>query len=148
MRFLHQDFVPIRQFLETQPADMRRLEWELNPATRDVFTLFTFAPKRRPAQPPRPASIDEIAAAFARSGRTMQAGTVLTEYFHVNAPPSERAVSLLAAIEHVEAFGQPTEFLLAGHPEGGIVSVSRYPLPFQDGVPEAKSWAPATRWRA
>ena len=146
VRYLHKDFSPIRAHLAAGPADVRRLEWELNPVVKDPFAVFALKPKRRAAAPPQAAGLEEIEAVFRQSSDTKAVGSVLAAYFHINAPPSNRPVSLAAAIEHVEAFGAADEFLLAGHPEGGLVSVSRRPLPFQDGLELLRSWAPDTWW--
>ena len=147
MRYLHKEFAPIRQHLEGGTPDIRRLEWELNPIVKGPLSIFDLKAKRRSAAPPSTASVADIKAIFDLSGDPLRAAAVLAGYFHVNAPPSNRAVSLAAAIEHVEAYGGPDEFLLAGHPEGGVISVSRGPLPFQDGLEQIDSWAPDTRWK-
>jgi hypothetical protein len=146
MRFLHEDFAPLKAYLLAEPNDIRRLEWHLRPVVRSAMNIFAMTPKRRSADRPRPASVDEIEAMLRRTENPQLAGSVLSEYFHVNAPPSDRAVSMAAAIEHVEAFGAPNEFLVVGHPNGGFVSVSRLMLPFQQAAREATSWALETRW--
>jgi hypothetical protein len=146
MRFLHRDFGAIAAYLAANPSDIRAVEWELSPRIRDPFAIFALKPKTRSARPPRQASAREVGALFDQTQRVETAGAALGEYFHINAPPSDRPVSLRAAIEHVEAFGAPGEFLVVGHPEGGVVSVSRRPLPFQEGLAEAKSWGLDSRW--
>jgi hypothetical protein len=146
MRFLHKDLAPLKAHLLAAPNEIKRLEWDLNPIIRGPMAIFSFNPKRRPADRPRPGTVDEIETTFRRAANPELAGTVLLEYFHVNAPPSERAVSMAAAIEHVEAYGGPTEFLIVGYPDGGVISVSRYVLPFQEGSHEATWWAREIRW--
>jgi hypothetical protein len=141
MRFLHTDFAPLRTYLTSAPCEIRRLEWDLNPP----FEGYAFLPwtiKHRPAHPPQPATVAEIEDYFHRADKPENAGTVLHDYFHINAPPSDRAVSLSGAVEHVEAYGAPTEFVLAGYHDGGLISVSRRMLPFQDGVAEIDWWGP------
>ena len=141
MRFLHTDFAPLRTYLTSEPCEIRRLEWDLNPP----FEGYAFLPwtiKHRPAHPPQPSSVAEIEAYFHRADKPENAGTVLHDYFHINAPPSDRAVSLSGAVEHVEAYGAPTEFVLAGYHDGGMISVSRRVLSFQDGVAEIDWWGP------
>jgi hypothetical protein len=146
MRFLHEDFAPIKAHLLAEPNEIKRHEWHLNPVIRDPLAMLSFNPKRRPADRPRLGTVEEIEAMFRRTANPQLAATVLLEYFHINAPPSERAVSMAAAVEHVEAYGGPTEFLIVGNPEGGLISVSRYALPFQADSREATRWAKETRW--
>ena len=141
MRFLHKDFAPVRAWLAAGPADIRRLEWDLNPVDQG-FAFLPWTVKRRPARPPVTATPTEVETVFLRSEIAGEARATLDGYFHVNAPPTDRAVSLPAAVEHVEAFGGPEEFLLVGHPDGGMVSVSRRMLPFQDGTAQADGWGP------
>lgn len=142
MRFLHKDFGLLRAYLSAEPCDIRRLEWDLNPAEAGSLAFLPWTVKRRPAHAPQPASVADIETCFARSQRVEEAGTVLRDYFHVNAPPSDVAVSLPGAVEHVEAFGAPAEFLIVGYPDGGLITVSRRMLPFQDGAGQADWWGP------
>lgn len=143
MRFFHKDFAPIAAWLASQPHDIRLLQWDLEPAPRGPLAFFAGGGKsRQRAHPPRPSSAAEVAEIYERSQRADQAGLVLSVYFHLNAPPTTRAVSLPAAVEHVEAFAGPDEILLVGHPDGGLVSVSRTFLPFQEGADEARGWGP------
>jgi hypothetical protein len=142
MRFLHKDFGPIRQFLTTEPCEIRTLEWDLNPVEAGSFAFLPWTVKRRPAHPPAPSNLDLVADCFSRSQRVEDAGTVLRNYFHINAPPTDRTVSLSGAVEHVEAFGGPAEILLVGYPDGGLISVSRHQMPFQEGTAQADWWGP------
>jgi hypothetical protein len=142
MRFLHKDIAPVRQFLAAEPCDIRRLEWDLNPVEAGSFAFLPWTVKRRPARAPAPSTGQEVEDCFNRSHRPEEAGTMLASYFHVNAPPTDHAVSLPGAVEHVEAFGGPTEFLIVGYPDGGVISVSRRMLPFQDGTQQADWWGP------
>ncbi len=139
MRFLHKDFSPLRAYLASEPCEIRRLEWDLNPATEGYFFL-PWTIKRRPAHAPQPSSAADVEACFHYADIPENAGTAMEHYFHVNAPPSDHAVSLSGAVEHVEAFGSPIEFILAGYPDGGIISVSRRMLPFQDGAEQIDGW--------
>jgi hypothetical protein len=141
VRFHHEDFGPIRTYLTAEPCEIRKLEWDLSPPV-EGYAFLPWTIKRRPAHPPQPSSIAEIEDYFHRADIAENAGTVLHDYFHINAPASERAVSLNGAVEHVEAYGTPNEFLLAGYHDGGLISVSRRVLPFQDGVAEIDWWGP------
>ena len=141
MRFLHRDFAPLRAYLTSAPCEIRRLEWDLNPP----FEGYAFLPcsvKRRDARPPQPATPAEIEVYFHRADKPENAGTVLSDYFHVNAPPSDHPVSLSGAVEHVEAYGAPKEFLVVGYVAGGLISVSRQQMPFQIGAALADWWGP------
>jgi hypothetical protein len=140
MRFLHKDFGPLQQFLTTEPCELRRLEWDLHPMEAGSFAFLPWTVKRRPAQAPQPATLADIEACFRYADRPENAGTALRHYFHVNAPASDHAVSLAGAVEHVEAFGGPAEFVLAGYPDGGIISASRRVLPFQTGAQRVDDW--------
>ena len=142
MRFLHKDFAPVRAFLTTEPCVIRRLEWDLNPVEAGSLVFLPWTVKRRPAHSPQPSDVTEIEAYSRRGSKPEDAGTVLHNYFHINAPASDRPVSLSGAVEHVEAFGAPVEFLLVGYPDGGLISVSRQLLAFQHGLAEAEWWGP------
>ena len=142
MRFLHTDFAPLEHYLSTEACEIRRLEWDLNPVEAGSFAFLPWTVRRRPARAPQPTTIGEIKEYFHRGDRPEDAGTVLLNYFHINAPRSDVAVSLSGAVEHVEAFGEPGEFLLVGYHDGGLISVSRRMLPFQDGLQQATWWGP------
>ncbi len=147
MRRRHADFEPVRGYLERERPTIVRLEWELNPVVKDMFSLFAMKPKRRPAAAPSTALLADIERTFEQAGAVSTVGQALHWYFHLNAPPTDRAVSLAAAVEHVEAFGAPGEFLLPAHPEGGLVSVSRDFLPFQAEGQDAGAWLDVARWQ-
>ncbi|HWA20728.1 MAG TPA: hypothetical protein VG757_17205 [Devosia sp.] len=70
------------------------------------------------------------------------ASLVLSQYFHVNMSATGRPLSLVDAVEFVEAEGTAGEFLLVGHPDGGLISVSRERLAFQVGFPPIDWWGP------
>jgi len=142
MRFLHNDLRPIELFFGANSCDIRRLEWDLNPVEAGSFAFLPWTVKRRPARPPETTTLKEIGEYFHRADKPEDAGTVLFNYFHVNAPLTDRAVSLPGAVEHVEAFGAPMEFLLVGYPDGGLISISRHVLSFQEGLEQAHWWGP------
>lgn len=142
MRFHHEDFAPLERYLTAETCEIWRLEWDLNPVEAGSFAFLPWTVKRRPAHAPQPATISEIREYFRRADKPELAGTVLLDYFHINAPASDQPVSLSGAVEHVEAYGGPSEFLLVGYPDGGLISVSRRMLPFQEAVPQANWWGP------
>ena len=65
---------------------------------------------------------------------------MLKHYFHINPTTVGRPLAVDEAVQFVEAEGAPDEFLLAGHPDGGLVSVSTRPLPFQEGLKPITWW--------
>ncbi|RYE10374.1 MAG: hypothetical protein EOP22_04845 [Hyphomicrobiales bacterium] len=140
MRFLHKDFVPLRDYLAAQPVQIRKLEWDLRPVEAGSFAFLPWTVKRRAARPPQAAELAEIEQCFHWADRPENGGTAFEHYFHINAPPSDAAVSLSGAVEHVEAYGAPDEFVLCGYPDGGLISVSRQTLPFQQGLARADDW--------
>ena len=60
---------------------------------------------------------------------------MLRFFFHIGSSSDQPILPLVEAVAHVENRGLAGEFLLAGHPDGGLVSVSRERLPFQSGDP-------------
>jgi hypothetical protein len=140
MRFLHKAFEPLQRYMLDVPVEIRLLEWELSPIASGSFVFLPWTIKRRAARAPRASDLAEIAAYFHRAETPELAGTVLRNYFHINAPHSTTPVSLNGAVEHVEAYGKPDEFLLVGYPDGGLISVSRQKLPFQENAAPADHW--------
>jgi hypothetical protein len=99
--------------------------------------------KRRPAHPARSVPLAEVEHFARRKGDPREAAQVLRYYFHVNSSaPEGRPMSLVDAVAYVESNGAPDEALLAGHLEGGLVSVSRALQPFQDGLKPIAWWGP------
>jgi hypothetical protein len=98
--------------------------------------------KRRAALPAQPAGLDDLAFFASRGNGPRHAITVLQHYFHLNSSVVGRPLSLAEAVEHVELEGASGEFLLAGHPDGGLISVSRDRLPFQAGLEPITWWGP------
>jgi hypothetical protein len=141
MRFLHSDIAPVLDHLERERCRIEMLEWEREP-TDGGFAFLGFARKRRAAHPARRVGTEEVAY-FGRRGRDpTHAGTVLRHYFHVNSTATGRPLSLVEAVEQVEAAGAEDEFVLAGYPEGGLISVSRRLLGFQRGLAAIDWWGP------
>jgi hypothetical protein len=132
MRFRHADPAPVLAYLRANPVAIQILEWERERRAGGLAALMQQKPQ--PAGPAKPASIGDVEF-MARRGPPSHAGFVLRYYFHVNSTVVGRPLSLVEAVEHVETSAVPGEFLLAGHPEAGLVSVSRERLPFQPGEP-------------
>ncbi len=142
MRYFHKDIAPVMAHLEAQPCSIHILEWEREPLDGG-FAFLPMMQKRRPAHPARAATASEVASFGTRKNDPRQAALVLRHYFHINtSAPEGRPLSLVEAVAHVESRALPGEFLLAGHPDGGLVSVSREPLPFQSGVSPITWWGP------
>jgi hypothetical protein len=140
MRFQHKNIAPVRAWLEGHAPMIHQLEWE-----KEIVTGgYAFLPstlKRRAAEPARPASIAEIVG-FAKVGGPRQVTATLRFYFHINMSAVADPLPLVEAVGFVEAEGGYEEFLLAGHPDGGLISVSRERLPFQDGLQPITWWGP------
>ena len=141
MRFRHKDFAPVRSYLEREQCTILRLDWEREPVVGG-FAMLPTTLKRRAAFPAKPANIDEVAFFASRGDGPAHAITVLQHYFHVNSSAVGRPLALAEAVEHVEADGRADEFLLVGHPDGGLISVSRDRLPFQAGLEPITWWGP------
>jgi hypothetical protein len=88
----------------------------------------------RPANAARLGEVSDIEF-IARRGGASHIGTVLRFYFHINSTNDEPILPLVEAVAHVEQNGGESEFLLAGHPDGGLISVSRHRLAFQEANP-------------
>ena len=144
MRFRHTDPAAVLAYLRTAHPPILLLEWESERRAGGIAALLRLD-KPKPAAPAQPATLDEVAFIAGRGRGPSHAGVVLRYYFHVNstaAPTTGRAFTLVEAVGHVENGGAPGEFLLAGHPEGGLISVSRAALPFQAGLTAIDWWGP------
>lgn len=144
MRFRHADPAPVLDYLRRERGSIQLLEWESERRPGGI-AAFLRMQKPQPAGPARPASVDDVAFIAGRGRGPSHAGIVLRYYFHVNstaAPTTGRPFTLVEAVGHVENSGAPGEFVLAGHPEGGLVSVSREVLPFQSGLGAIDWWGP------
>ena len=140
MRHYHKDISAIREWLQTHNPSIHLLEWEREPVAGGIAFLPGMT-RRRAAEPAKPVAIGEVVD-FAKIGGISHINKIMNHYFHVAMSAVGRPLSLVEAVQFVEAEGQDGEFLLAGHIEGGLVSVSRMALPFQAGVPLAKRWGP------
>lgn len=134
MRFRHLDPAPVLAFLERRPADIRLRDWDRERAPDGMAALLRIG-KTEAAAPARPADIADVAFIASRGRGPSHANTVLRAYFHINSSTDEPILPLVEAVAHVEGRGTDGEFLLAGHPDGGLISVSHARLPFQVGPP-------------
>lgn len=141
MRFVHKDIAQILAWLDATGATIHLLEWEREPVAGG-FAFLPSTQKRRAAHPAKPATIADVAR-FAERGGHEQIKLVMTHYLHVALSATGRPLSLEEAVVHVENEGVPGECLLVGHLEGGLISVSRELLPFQQGATPADWWGRA-----
>jgi hypothetical protein len=133
MRFRHVDPAPVIAYLRGTSPGILILDWERERKAGGIAGLLNLQ-KPQPAGPARPASIEDVEF-IARRGPPSHAGLVLRYYFHVNATATARPLTLVEAVEHVEAQGAADEYVIAGHPDGGLISVSRDRMSFQSGDP-------------
>ncbi len=134
MRFRHLEAEPVLAWLRAAPADIRIREWERERTPGGIAGFLRLA-RAEPANPAQPGELSDVEFIAGRGRGPSHAGTVLRYYFHINSTAEERILPLVEAVAHVEGRGADTECLLAGHPDGGLVSVSRVRLPFQQGEP-------------
>jgi hypothetical protein len=135
MRFRHVDPKPVLAFLAANPTDIRVREWERERIVGGIVGMIRMGTKPQSAAPAQPAKISDVEFIAGRGKGPAHAGTVLRFYFHINSSAEERILPLVEAVAHIEGRGAAGEFLLAGHPDGGLISVSRERLPFQQGDP-------------
>lgn len=133
MRFRHIDPALVVAHLRKTSPSILILDWERERKAGGIAGLLNLQ-KPQPAGPAKPASIDDVDF-IGKRGPPSHAGLVLRYYFHVNTTATGRPLTLVEAVEYVEDQGTPGEYLIAGHPDGGLISVSRDRLPFQSGDP-------------
>ena len=139
MRFMHKDIRPVLAHLAVSDARIMMLDWEREPIVGG-FAMLPNTLKRRAAYPAKPVSIGDVEFYGGRGNGPDHAITVLKHYFHINPTTVGRPLALDEAVEFVEGEGAADEFLLAGHPDGGLISVSLQPLPFQQGMKPITWW--------
>ena len=133
MRFRHLDPAVVIEFLRNNPSIILVREWDRERAAGGIAGMLRI---RRPqaakgAQPGKISDVEFMAGRHAPS----DIGAVFRFFFHINSSSDQPILPLIEAVAHVESRGLSGEFLLAGHPDGGLVSVSRERLPFQSGDP-------------
>jgi len=139
MRFQHKDPAPVLAFLRDMPCTIEALRWD-NEAPRGIFSMVGRAAPARAPESGRRVTVHEVEYFAGRGRNSSHAGLVLRYYFHINSTAGPRPLTLLEAVPQVEDQGAPDEFLLAGHPDGGLISISRAPQPFQDGLEPITWW--------
>lgn len=133
MRFRHLDPTAVMAFLrDNHPAILVR-EWDRERAAGGIAGMLRMSRPQaaQGAQPGKISDVEFIAGRHAPSN----IGVVLRFFFHIASSSDQPILPLVEAVAHVENRGLAGEFLLAGHPDGGLVSVSRERLPFQSGEP-------------
>jgi hypothetical protein len=133
MRFRHADPEPVLAFLRSAPSTILVREWDGERAVGGIAGMLRRG-KPQAASAAQPAKVTEVAF-IAQRHAPSEVGVVLRFYFHVSSSSDEPILPLVEAVTHVEGRGTASEFLLAGHPDGGLISVSRERQPFQQGDP-------------
>jgi len=133
MRFRHVDPSPVLEHLRATSPAILILDWERERKAGGIAGLLNIQ-RPQPAGPARPAAVADVEF-IAHRGPPSHAGVVLRFYFHLNSTAVGRPLTLVEAVEHIESVGAPEEYALAGHPDGGLISVSRSRLTFQSGDP-------------
>lgn len=142
MRFRHLDPAPVLAHLRAQLCLIDMLAWDHEPR-QGAFGMLMRNNSPRKGPPPAERATAGDVEFFAQRGKPSHAGLVLRHYFHVNTTaPANRPLTLVEAVQHIEGEGDEAEFLLAGHPDGGLISVSRARLPFQSGLEPIYWWGP------
>lgn len=133
MRFRHTDPRPVLAFLRSDPSPILVREWDRERASGGIAGMLRMGKPQaaRAAQPSKTSEIEYLSGRHAPSN----IGVVLRFFFHIASSTDEPILPLIEAVAYVEDTGAPGEFLLAGHPDGGLISVSRDRLPFQQGDP-------------
>jgi len=133
MRFRHVDATAVIAFLrDNQPAILVR-EWDRERAAGGIAGMLRMS-KPQAAQGAQSGTISDVEFIAGRHAPS-NIGVVLRFFFHIGSSSDQPILPLVEAVAHVENRGLAGEFLLAGHPDGGLVSVSRERLPFQSGEP-------------
>lgn len=135
MRFRHVDPAPVLAHLRKTNAGIHLREWDRERKVGGIAGMLRMGKAAEPAGPAKPSGVADVEFIASRGKSPTHAATVLRFFFHINSTATDRILPLVEAVEHVEGRGAGGEFLLAGHPDGGLISVSRERLPFQQGDP-------------
>lgn len=141
MRFRHLDPGPVLAFLAQNQGVILVREWERERAPTGIAGMLNRGAAKA-AGPARPGDVADVEFIAGRGRGPSHVGTVLRYYFHIASSTDEPVLPLVEAVAHVERRGAKGEFLLAGHPDGGLISVSCERLPFQDGMEPVTWWGP------
>jgi hypothetical protein len=139
MRFRHADPEPVLAHLRSTPATILVREWDRERAQGGIAGMLRMGKPQaaRGAQPGKVSDVEFLARRHAPS----EVAVVLRFFFHIGSTAEVEILPLVEAVAHVEGKGTGSEFLLAGHPDGGLISVSRERQPFQQGDP-ISWWGP------
>jgi hypothetical protein len=141
MRFRHLDPTPVLDYLRQSPAAILVREWERERAPTGIAGILNRG-ATKPAGPARPAEVADVEFIAGRGTGPSHVGNVLRFYFHIASSTDEPILPLVEAVAHIEARGTEGEFILAGHPDGGLISVSNGRLEFQAGMEPINWWGP------
>src|SRR5690606_19617355 len=120
-RYLHKDHAPVIAWLTRENAAILVLEWEREPVSGG-FAFLPMMQKKRAALPASRVTIEDVDRFARRKADPREAARALKYYFHANSTaPEGRPLSLVEAVEHVEARGAANECVLAGHLDGGLI---------------------------
>lgn len=133
MRFRHVDPEPVLAHLRTTAATIVVREWDRERTPGGVSGMLRMG-KPQAARAAQPSQVSEVEF-MARRHAPSDVGVVLRFFFHVGSSVDVEILPLVEAVAHVEGRGTGGEFLLTGHPDGGLISVSRERQPFQQGEP-------------
>jgi hypothetical protein len=133
MRFRHLDPEPVLAYLRSAPLTILVREWERDRSAGGLAGMLRMS-KPQAAGAAKPARVGEVEF-IARRHPPSGIAVVLRYYFHIGSSSGAPVLPLVEAVDHVERSGSGGEFLLAGHPDGGLISVSRERQPFQQGDP-------------
>jgi len=133
MRFRHVDPTPVIAFLRDNGSAILVREWDRERAAGGIAGMLRMS-RPQAAQGAQPGKISDVEF-IANRHAPSNIGVVLRFFFHIASSSDQPILPLVEAVAHVENRGLAGEFLLAGHPDGGLVSVSRERLPFQSGEP-------------
>jgi hypothetical protein len=141
MRYQHKDTAPVLAYLRDMPCTIEALRWD-NERRRSIFGFSGRAPAQLKPEPARHATLSEVEYLGGRGRDASHASLVVRFYFHINRAAGLGSLTLEEAVAHVEDGGETSEFLLTGHPNGGLISVSKFSLPFQNDLEPITWWGP------